>query len=98
MDPARVIWPKRHVSNVRVLIDGLASKTGLSVSELEWDGKPCYGIRWDYSESTKGYPRGFWGHPQWLVISGDELKNIADVARTIEIDKKRSYSNVVAKQ
>lgn len=76
MNPSDVSSPKRHLKLIRVLHDGVANRTGFSIAETEWDGKPCYGIRWDSSPTTKGYPRGFWGHPQWMIVNGKMIQGM----------------------
>lgn len=71
VDPRTVQGPKSHVSNVRVVYDG--GESGSSVAELEWDGKPSIGIRWNgwnggnNERQPLGNPQSR-GHPTWFHV------------------------------
>lgn len=73
-DPAVVLSPKRRMKNLNVKHDGGEGEWALA--EMEWDGKPAVGIRWngsteDPKTSDKGNPQSS-GHPTWFILP-DEI-------------------------
>ena len=84
MDPQKVVWPKSHLKLIRVLHNGLSEGTCCSIADIEWDGKPCYGIRWDNSLTDKGYPHGYWGRPQWLVVNTKMINELKKAVCLVE--------------
>jgi hypothetical protein len=66
-DPKTVQGPKKHVSNVRVIYDGGEGRS--SVAELEVDGEPSVGIRWNGSDEAGplGHPQSR-GNPVWFLV------------------------------
>ena len=85
MDPTKVISPKKHLKLVKVIHDGTVQKTGFSIAEIEWDGNPCYGVRWDDSPTPIGYPRGKYGHPQWFVLNSVNMMNLKSALGSVDI-------------
>ena len=66
-DPRTVQGPKKSVSNVRVVYDGGANRC--AVAQLDWEGKPGVGIRWNGSsdEQPLGNPQSH-GNPVWFLV------------------------------
>lgn len=66
-DPRTVNGPKSHVSNVRVIYDGGANDC--SVAQLDWDGEPGVGLRWNGTSTDQplGSPQSR-GHPFWFLV------------------------------
>lgn len=66
VDP-RTVQGSKRVSHVRVVYDG--GEWGGSVAELEWDGKPAVGIRWNgsFDEKPLGNPQAY-GNPTWFLV------------------------------
>ncbi len=96
---ATVLSPKDCVRNVKVLFDGgVKMHSHYSVAQLEWNGHPCIGIRWNITErelnnpakanGTKtcvGEPNSR-GYPTWFILPDAFLQNIlagGDVAVAI---------------
>jgi hypothetical protein len=84
IDPNKVLSPQRSVSNLRVIWNGgqwdkaNPAWSGWSLSELDWDGNPAVGCRWngaDDEERGVGNPQSR-GLPTWFILPG----GIADVA------------------
>jgi hypothetical protein len=64
-DPTTVHGPRDRVSNLHIVYDGGAGD--FAVAQLDWDGEPVIGIRWNGDlEKPLGTPRSF-GHPYWLI-------------------------------
>lgn len=65
MEPEKVISPKKHVKDVRVIFTN-PDKT-FSIALLEYDEVKRVGIRWNGGENEKGYPQSC-GHPTWFLL------------------------------
>jgi hypothetical protein len=71
-DPKTVLSPKNRVKSVQVVFDKGPAESSWSVAQIEWDGLPAVGIRWNGdSDSLKGLPQAR-GNPAWFVVP-DEL-------------------------
>ena len=73
-DPNRVQSPKASVGkdSVKVVHNGGESQkddpwSGWSVAELEWDGHPSVGIRWNGNGNNVGNPQSR-GVPTWFIL------------------------------
>jgi hypothetical protein len=73
-DPRRVQSPKAWVGkdSVNVIYDGGEWQrndpwAGWSVAELEWDGSPAVGIRWNGDDNSVGNPQSR-GVPTWFIL------------------------------
>jgi hypothetical protein len=66
-DPKTVNGPKKHVANVHVIYDG--GEDDCAVAQLEWDGQPGVGIRWNGNriDQPLGSPQSR-GHPFWFLV------------------------------
>ncbi|MGA3334516.1 MAG: hypothetical protein ABSC62_10185 [Terracidiphilus sp.] len=71
-DPKTVLSPKDRVKSVEVVCDTGPVDGSWSVAQIEWDGSPVVGIRWNGdSMSHKGLPQAR-GNPAWFIVP-DEL-------------------------
>ena len=84
--PSEVVSPKDYVKNVEVILDAGDGSDGnepISIAKLEWEGSPCFGIRWniarrEYDDEEKkkgarkcvGMPSSH-GYPVWFIIPDD---------------------------
>ncbi len=60
-DPKTVLSPKGRVKSLEVVYDAGPVPGSWSVAQIEWDGSPIVGIRWNGDEnSTKGSAPGAW--------------------------------------
>jgi hypothetical protein len=69
IDPNLVLSPKGRVENLRVIHDG---KDGsFSVAEMDWDGNPAVGVRWNGGNEGKftglGNPQSR-GIATWFIL------------------------------
>ena len=82
VDPTIVQGPKRHVDNVRVIYDG--GEWQSAVAELEWDGKPSVGIRWNGSSEGQplGHPQSR-GYPIWFQVPPEFADAVLTRAREL---------------
>jgi hypothetical protein len=78
-DPRTVRGPKKHVSNVRVIYDG--GEEGCAVAELEWDGEPSVGIRWNGMQPL-GHPQSR-GNPVWFRVPPEFAEVVLARAREL---------------
>lgn len=85
LDPRQVDSPKRSVCNVRVVYDGGADDC--AVAELDWDGQPGVGIRWNGNAETHplGSPQGR-GYAQWFLVPGPFQDAVLQRARELAPD------------
>lgn len=72
--PSLVISPKASISkdSVTVVYDGGEVSpgdpwTGWSVAEMEWDGNPAVGMRWNGGGTSIGNPQSR-GVPTWFIL------------------------------
>jgi len=71
--PDMVVSPKGKLSDLKVIVDGGATKkygfgNGYSLACFTWEGKTCLGIRWNGSEDALlGTPQSR-GIPTWFVL------------------------------
>ncbi|RYU62045.1 hypothetical protein EWI61_04510 [Methylolobus aquaticus] len=81
-DPKNVRGPKKHVSNVRVIYDGGEGRC--AVAELEWDGEPSVGIRWNGSDDDQplGHPQSR-GNPIWFQLPEEFSEVVRAKAREL---------------
>ena len=97
LDPRRVDSPKRSVSNVRVVYDGGADDC--AVAELDWDGEPGIGIRWNGNSETQplGNPQSR-GHAQWYLVPAAFQDVVLQRARELapESDLDAAYREMAA--
>lgn len=77
-DPRTVLSPKGSVKNLRVLHDG--GESSWSLAEMEWDGTPVLGMRWNGGSNNGapsiGNPQSR-GVPTWFILPeewGDAIK------------------------
>jgi hypothetical protein len=67
-DPKTVLSPKDRVKSVEVIFDKGPVEYSWSVAQIEWDGAPVVGIRWNGdSNSHKGLPQAR-GNPAWFIV------------------------------
>ncbi|MEI7638242.1 MAG: hypothetical protein WCJ37_13120 [Syntrophus sp. (in: bacteria)] len=72
--PDMVLSPKKLVSNIRVLFD--SGEEGWSAVELEWDGEPAIGLRWNGGSNADrplGNPQSR-GVPTWFIVPDEIAK------------------------
>ncbi len=74
VDPRMVSSPKVSITpgSVRVMHDGGEWQkgdpwTGWSVAQMEWDGSPAVGMRWNGDASGVGNPQSR-GVPTWFIL------------------------------
>lgn len=86
IDPRQVDSPKRYVSNVRVVYDGGADDC--AVAELDWDGQPGIGIRWNGNSETQplGNPQSR-GYAQWYLVPQPFQDVVLERARELAPDR-----------
>jgi hypothetical protein len=87
-DPKTVDGPKKLVSNVHVIYDGGAEQS--SVAELDWEGEPAVGIRWNGDrDQPLGSPQSR-GHPFWFLVPKEfedvVLRRARELAPETELD------------
>lgn len=67
-DPKTVLSPKDRVKSVEVVFDKGPVEYSWSVAQIEWDGSPVVGIRWNGdAKSHKGLPQAR-GNPAWFIV------------------------------
>ncbi len=67
-DPKTVLSPKDRVKSVEVIFYKSPVYHSWSVAQIEWDGSPVVGIRWNGdSSSHKGLPQAR-GNPAWFIV------------------------------
>ncbi|HEX3628355.1 MAG TPA: hypothetical protein VH280_23345 [Verrucomicrobiae bacterium] len=82
--PASVTAPQDFISNIRVIYDG--GDDSFSLAQLDWEGKPCFAMRWnvarrEWDDPNKalgknvcvGMPSSH-GHPVWFVLPDEIMK------------------------
>jgi hypothetical protein len=96
-DPKTVQGPKSHVSNVRVIYDGDADNG--SVAQLDWDGEPGVGIRWNGNSEQQplGNPQSR-GNPVWFLVPPGFEELVLERARELapESDLDAGYRDMAA--
>jgi hypothetical protein len=96
-DPTTVHGPKKRVSNVHVVYDG--GPDGCAVAELDWDGEPGVGIRWNGNpeESPLGTPESR-GNPLWFRVPPAFEDLVLERARALaaESDLDAGYREMAA--
>lgn len=76
--PLQVVSPKEYLKVIKIICD--YGEKSYSIAELDWDGKICYGIRWNIArnewndeekknENKKciGMPSSR-GYPVWFIL------------------------------
>lgn len=64
--PDHVQGPRKSVSNVRVIYDG--GEDDAAIAQLDWNGEPGVGMRWNGNdERPLGNPQSR-GHPVWWLV------------------------------
>lgn len=88
--PETVVSPKAAVANLNVL----HNNGGWSVAELNWEGEPALGLRWNGSdkESGCGTPQSR-GIPTWFIVP-DELVDAIKAALPEKTDLEYAYSTM----
>ncbi len=87
IEPDMVLSPKARVNNIRVLFDG--GENEWSAVELEWDGEPAIGLRWNggtNSQSPNGNPQSR-GVPTWFIVPDEIAGAVKNEAS--KLDKKK---------
>lgn len=86
VDPDKVNSPKGSVRNLEVVFNSHASgmEADWAVAELEWDGKPVVGIRWngDEGEPGIGNPQSR-GHPTWFIVPPELAGVVLEKAKSL---------------
>jgi hypothetical protein len=75
INPSTVLSPKNAIANLNVL----HNNGSWSVAELNWNGKPALGVRWNGSndESGVGTPQSR-GLPMWFIVPNELAEAIKD--------------------
>jgi hypothetical protein len=80
-DPKTVLSPKDRVKSVEVVFDKGPVEDSWSVAQIEWDGSPVVGIRWNGdSNSHKGLPQAR-GNPAWFIVPGELADAVLKAAK-----------------
>lgn len=81
-DPRTVQGPKKRVSNVHVVYDG--GLNGCAVAQMDWDGEPSVGIRWNGNseEQPLGNPQSR-GNPVWFLVPHEFRELVLEQARDL---------------
>lgn len=88
IEPATVTSPKNSVKNVRILCNTGAG--GFAVAELEWDGAPALGIRWNGEPQSEGVgtPQSR-GNPTWFILPNELRNEIEQTVRSLAVETNR---------
>ena len=80
-DPKTVLSPKDRVKSVEVIYDKGPVDQSWSVAQIEWDGSPAVGIRWNGdSGNSKGTPQSR-GNPAWFIVPEELEEAILEAAK-----------------
>jgi hypothetical protein len=80
-DPKTVLSPKGRVKSVEVIYDKGPVDKSWSVAQIEWDGSPVIGIRWNGdSQSHKGLPQAR-GNPAWFIVPNELADAVLSAAQ-----------------
>jgi hypothetical protein len=91
-DPKTVLSPKDRVKSVEVVYDKGPVDQSWSVAQIEWDGSPAIGIRWNGdSGNSKGTPQSR-GNPAWFIVPSE----LADVLLNAARERSRAKQNNLA--
>ena len=71
--PSIVLSPKGRIANLKVIFDG--GEWSWSMAEMECDGIPSLGLRWNGGEGSIGNPQS-WGLPTWFIVPEELEKAI----------------------
>ena len=83
-DPKTVLSPKGRVKSLEVVYDAGPVPGSWSVAEIEWDGSPIVGIRWNGDEnSNKGLPQAR-GNPAWFILPEDIADAVLEKAQALK--------------
>jgi hypothetical protein len=91
-DPKTVLSPKDRVKSVEVIYDKGPVDGSWSVAQIEWDGLPAVGIRWNGdSGNSKGTPQSR-GNPAWFIVP----EELADALLHAAQERSRAKQNDLA--
>lgn len=91
-DPKTVLSPKDRVKSVEVIYDEGPVDGSWSVAQIEWEGSPVIGIRWNGdSRSHKGLPQAR-GNPAWFIVPNE----LADAVLNAAQERNRAKQNNLA--
>jgi hypothetical protein len=91
-DPKTVLSPKDRVKSVEVIYDKGPVDHSWSVAQIEWEGSPVVGIRWNGdSRSHKGLPQAR-GNPAWFIVPNE----LADAVLNAAHERSRAKQNDLA--
>jgi hypothetical protein len=83
-DPKTVLSPKDRVKSVQVVYDAGPVPRSWSVAQIECDGPPIVGIRWNGDQtSTKGLPQAR-GNPAWFFLPEDIADAVLEKAKALK--------------
>jgi hypothetical protein len=83
-DPKTVLSPKDRVKSVEVIYDKGPVDGSWSVAQIEWDGSPAVGIRWNGdSGNSKGTPQSR-GNPAWFIVPDELEEAVLEAAKKKE--------------
>jgi len=84
-DPKNVLSPKGRVKSVEVIYDAGPVPGSWSVAQIEWDGHPAVGIRWNGDEeSSKGMPQAR-GNPAWFILPDDIAGAVCGLVQGLKV-------------
>ncbi len=71
----------------------------LAISDFDKRGYQCIGIRWQHEGiHTKGYPKGYFGHPQWMMLPKELaipiLSHIINTKKEDENENEVNYERI----
>ena len=82
-DQTKVIYPKSKIKEKPQIIH---DNGYFSIAIVNWDGTKRVAMRWNGDGDSVGYPKGAFGHPQWLIIPKEvALSYLKDKINDIEI-------------